>query len=223
MTAQAQQYIPVSEEEFADLQREYADAMAAQQADPRMQASHTTIGGLQNDDNLIKWQLEVDSILERIEHMLRGDRPKVINGSLIFVPPEKVEDRILNEFGIGEVMRILSLYLNRNTILSNYDENTINWKILDLGKELADLFFLKYEAFGLDTLEKRKLYPMLIKEIIDPVHSAYLRALNGGERESLRMARQINQQETIIPPGYNQYGQQVEHKKNIFKPWTWIG
>ena len=42
-------------------------------------------------------------------------------------------------------MNIMSFYLNRNTILSNYDETTINWKVYDFGYELVDLIFTRYE------------------------------------------------------------------------------
>ena len=144
--------------EGSSLQQSYQQALQQQQQDPRQLASNTLISGLQNQDNLIKWQLELDSILERVEHMLRGDKPKFIGGNLIFVPPTDPKQIILNDFGVAEIMRILSMYLNRNTILSNYDEETINWKVFDFGNEIVDLIYLKYEAMGLDGLEKRKLY-----------------------------------------------------------------
>jgi len=154
--------------------------------------SHSFFPGI-NDENLIRWQLELDSILERIEHMLRGDRPKTENGSIIWRTPDKEEEKIFNEFGVAEIMRVLCNYVNRNTILSNYREEVINAKMLDLGNELADLIFLKYEDMGLNTLSKRKLYPIIVREMVDVVHSSYLRALHGGERESLREARTVNQ------------------------------
>lgn len=163
--------------------------------------SNTLVAGLANQDNLIKWQLELDSILERIEHILRGDRPKVHNGNLIFVEAKEESDMIFNDHGVAEIMRILSMYLNRNTILSNYDIDTIYWKVLDFGNEVSDLIFLKYFEMGLNTLDKRKRYPMIVHELIDTVHSAYLRALHGGERDSLRQARTISQSEQLTPIG----------------------
>jgi len=235
-------------------QQSYIEAMQEQQEDPRQYASNTLVAG-GDDQNLVQWQLELDSILERIEHMLRGDKPKFVNGSLIFSPPKSNEERIFTEFGIGEIMRILSMYLNRNTILSNYDEDTINWKVYDFGKEVSDQIYLKYEVmfatmtmedcfqkifdtdahlikisekkwiyekeqpdgsksliqltpeelalvlkeFRTQKLEKRKLYPMIVRQLVDIVHSAYLRALNGGERLSLHEARSVHQNETFIP------------------------
>jgi len=134
--------------------------------------------------------------------MLRGDKIHLQDGNMIWSLAVTEEEKVLNEFGVAEIMRILSMYLNRNTILSNYDEDTINEKMMDFGFELADLFYLKYEVMGLSTLEKRKLYPMLVRQIVDTIHSSYLRALHGGERESLREARHITQSDQI-----SQYGQ----------------
>ena len=207
----------------------------------------------QNQDNLIKWQLELDNILERAEHILRGDKLEFdSNRNLIWHRNNNPDDNILNEYGVSEVMRILSMYLNRNTILSDYEPEEIDVKVLDFGREVNDMFYMKSEEMGLDVsferafqilyrttarvmfsdegikvisilesgellfqllspvqiheivvyrsrvaLEKRKNYPMLIREIVDIVHSAYKRALRGGEKRSLREARTITQSENI--------------------------
>ena len=185
----------------------------------------------QGDDNsnLIEWQLEMDNILERIDHLLRGHTLKFDKeGNLTWQEPKDNKMRVFNEYGVQEILRILSMYLNRNTILSNYDEETIKLKVYDLGYELTDLIYLKYEDMGLNTPGKMKLYPMIVREIVDNVHSAYLRALHGGERDSLRQARFISQTEPIanqmgggsmnpmVTPGsFNQ------QKFNILKPGTW--
>jgi hypothetical protein len=256
----------------SQLAQSYNQAMQRQQADARNFASNTLVSGQGLNQNLIQWQLELDSILERVEHMLRGDKPKFVNGSLIFVSPENDEDRIFTDFGVSEIMRVLSMYLNRNTILSNYDEETINWKVLDFGNEIADLIYLKYEMMfsiptyescakkilGIDiiktnegwvvqegeefliigqehlnlinaerrkqALEKRKLYPIIVRELVDCVHSAYLRALNGGERLSLHESRSVQQSETIMPGvQFNMNGQPVMRERSILNPMRWFG
>lgn len=256
----------------SQLAQSYNQAMQRQQADARNFASNTLVSGQGLNQNLIQWQLELDSILERVEHMLRGDKPRFINGSLIFVSPENDEDRIFTDFGVSEIMRVLSMYLNRNTILSNYDEETINWKVLDFGNEIADLIYLKYEMMfsiptyescakkilGIDViktnegwvvqegeeflfvgqehlnlinaerrkqaLEKRKLYPIIVRELVDCVHSAYLRALNGGERLSLHESRSVQQSETIMPGvQFNMQGQPVMRERSILNPMRLFG
>ena len=112
--AEIQEAVKEIEQENNSLQSSYARTQANTQP---VQSSNTLVTGQMNQDNLIKWQLELDSILERIEHILRGDKPTMINGNMVFVSPNKEEDKIFNDYGVAEIMRILTMYLNRNTIL----------------------------------------------------------------------------------------------------------
>jgi hypothetical protein len=238
------------------IEEQHGQAMQQQRASyPSMNTMQSAFAP-QNQDNLIKWQLELDNILERAEHILRGDKLEFEHGNLVWKRNHNPDENILNEYGVAEVMRILSMYLNRNTILSDYEPEEINTKVLDFGRELNDLFFMKYEEMGLDVsferafqilyrtsdkimfsdigiwaiislpdgqilfkmlaqaqideitlfrnriaLEKRKNYPMLIRELVDIIHSSYKRALRGGEKRSLREARTITQNENIQGQG----------------------
>lgn len=173
------------------------------------------------DQNLIQYQLELDNILERVEHLLRGDELKFDSrGNITWEKPKDTSKSIFNEYGVQEIMRILSLYLNRNTILSNYDEETINVKVFDFGNEIADLIYMKSEEMGLDNAEKRKLYSIIVRQLVDTVHSTYLRALGGGERQSLHEARHVHQTQPLSnQPVYPSIGR--EKKFSLIKPWTW--
>jgi len=173
-----------------------------------------------NDDNLIRYQLDLRQELDRIYHLLRGDQIKEDEeGNIIYVEPEKENLKPFNEFGVQLIMNVLSFYLNRNTILSNYDSDTILWKVYDFGRELADLIFNRYEEMGMDTYEKMKMYPMIIKELVDSVHSAYLRAWRGGERDSLKTARVVTQN---ISPPQQSYPSLVQPRKfSVWSPSTW--
>jgi len=187
----------IREVEQEELQKSY-DTTRMQ--DPRAFSQHSPFApALQ--ENLIKWQLELDNILERAEHILRGDVLSSEQGHLIWKKSDNPKSNILNEYGVQEVMRILSMYLNRNTILSDYEKSEIYEVVHDFAKELNDLMFMKYEEMGLTTLEKRKNYPMLMREMTDIVLSAYKRALDGGERRSLREARQVTQTEPLSSGG----------------------
>ena len=71
-------------------------------------------------------------------------------------------------------------------------------------------------------LGKMKMYPMICRELIDSVHSAYLRAWKGGERQSLREARTVTQTDSI---GRQQNYPMVSQpkKKHWFNPFSWGG
>ncbi len=236
----------------------------------------------ENEQNLIKWQLDLREDLDRLYHLLKGDILKEVDGEIDYVEPKDPNNKPFNEFGVQLLMNIMMFYLNRNTILSNYDLKTIEWKVLDFGITLSDLIFNKYhemmntmdtkkfveELIGKPVTElpngkfvtsiktiikdgkveivqlelgdsvkelvedelqlhianKLKLYPMINQELVDMVHSAYLRAYNGGERESLRTARTVTQTE---PLGRNIYGggqapiPQVNVRRRWYNPTSW--
>jgi hypothetical protein len=225
-----------------------------------------------SEDNLIRWQLDLKEDLEKVYHLLRGD---VVSedekGNVVYKEAKDDDLKPFNDFGIQLIMNCLSFYLNRNTLLSNYDEETINWKILDFGNEISDLILCRYkdmmittsfekefkkeygvdceklpnknyavkidgqymyldsgvieyirEKLALHLNNKVELYPMIVLELIDTVHSAYLRALDGGERTSLREARVVNQTEQIGQHNQMMMPQQQQKQRRLFHPSTWV-
>lgn len=173
-----------------------------------------------NDPNLITWQLELDNILERIEHLLRGDELMTDEqGNVAYVTPEDKSLIILNEYGVKLIMNVISFYLNRNTILSNYDVERIFEILYDLGIVLSDLIYINYEKMGMDSTEKKSRYPLLVMNILNTIESAYNRALSGGERESLRSARIVTQSIPMNQQGM--MGMGAKKSWSMFKPSTW--
>ena len=170
------------------------------------------------EDNLIRWQLDLKEDLDRIHHLLKGDTIEEIgSGDVVYVPATEDGLKPFNEFGVQLIMNILQFYLNRNTLLSNYNEETINWKVYEFGLDISDLVHNRYQEMGMDTKDKIKMYPMVVRELVDTVHSAYLRALRAGERESLRTARTVTQTDAV---GDMQMGMQ-KPSKSLWKPSTW--
>ncbi len=176
----------------------------------------------QSQDNLVVFQLELDNILERIEHLLKGDiLTEDKDGNFIYTTPQDKSLILLNQYGSQLIVSVISSYLNRNTILSNYKEERIYEILYDLGNELADLIYINYEKMGLDSKEKQSRFPLIVMSILNMVESAYNRALQGNELESLRSARVVTQSQPL--------GQQVSYSQpqpksgfslNPFKRWT---
>lgn len=176
-------------------------------------------------DNIVTYQLELDNILKRIEHVLRGDvLTQFGSDNWIWMKNPKPEAIILNEFGVQEIMNVLSTYINRNTILSNYTKPEINEIMYNLAVELTDLIFMKYELMGFDTEHKRKNYFIIVTQIVDMVRSTYTRAIDGKERESLRRMVSVNQSQPI--GSYNQEmpsSPDAYSRKSVFNPKRWFG
>lgn len=184
--------------------------------------NQTALFSMPTEENLIRWQLDLKEDLNRIYHLLKGNQPyEDKDGSIKYRDAGDDQLKPFNDKGVNLIMNIMTFYLNRNTLLSNYDAATIDWKVRDFMEELIDLIYNKYEEMGMDSPDKIKLYPMVVLELTDSVHSAYLRAYRGMERESLRTARTVTQMD---PVGGQQrpYGTEKAKKFSIFKPTSWV-
>lgn len=220
--------------------------------------------GNPENENLIKWQLDLEEYLDKVYHLLKGHQIKQdAEGNLIYAEPEDEDLKPFNEFGTHLVMNLIQFYLNRNTILSNYSDDEIKCKVLDFGIRLSDLIHNRYEDMMMTTnfeTEFAKLYPDLILErdekgkmfyilnekkflvdeemteavnrrldehilgklkmaeiicgaIVDNVHSAFNRALNGQELKSLREARTVSQSDN----GQRMPNYPVVNQRGLFK------
>lgn len=190
--------VAISELEKEDLQK---GINPTGKKDPRSFAQQSSFSSKGFTDDIVKWQLELNDILERAEHILRGDVVEFKEGHVIWSKNPNPDENCLNEFGVKIIMQVMANYINRNTILSDYEQDEINYKVYDLGRELSNLIFMKYEEMGLNTEDKRKEYPMLVRKMVDIVHSSYKRALKGGERRSLREMIQIQQTHSSMAQG----------------------
>lgn len=220
------------------------------------------------DLNVIEFQLDLKEELDKIYHLLKGDIiERTEDGGEIWVESKDDRMKILSDYGVKQLMNSIYFYINKNTLLSNYDETTIYWKVRDFGIEIADLMFNRYESFfsypspeelfnqmitlisnNIESFEhilirapdgqvfideyklynkclqwskeelqsKLRHYPTIIMNLVNSIHSTYLRALNGEERESLR------KQMSIIQSLSNNTQQANNPSKfSIIKPSTW--
>ena len=158
------------------------------------------------DKGMAEEQLDLSEDIAMIENLLRGRIIKrTEQGVEYWSDPEDESQKILNEYGVRLIMKTIIFYLSKRRLLSNYTVEEINFKMLDFTEELSDLIFMKYREMGLDTPDKRKCYPMLVREIQDAVHDVYLRALGGKERDSIRKHWNLNEQ-VGMPMSNNQRG-----------------
>ena len=186
-----------------------------------MQQGVSTMFASEENENLVRWQLDIKEELERIEHLLKKHVPKTDEqGNEYFDEPKK-EDQLFNEWGVNEILNILNWYLCKNIILSNFSIEEVQIRCHQFGEELNDFVFNNYEKMGLDNKDKIKHYPMVIVNIINTVEAAYHRAMAGGERESLRTARSIVQSENLSRIG-NMNPVMQQPKRQFLRPQTWF-
>ena len=194
-------------------------------ADPRTN-SQTSAFATGKMDDIARYQLELNDILEQTEHILNGDIVKWEGGMKIWKPNPEPHKNPFNDEGIRKIMLELQNYINRHIILGDYEEEDINKIMTDYGKKLTDLIFMKYEEMGMDTEEKRQEYASIVMNLVNLVYASYSRAKDGAERRSLR--EMINIQGSYqSQQGFGNYGESGmnsggERKRSLLNPMRYI-
>lgn len=186
----------------------------------RMSQAVATMFSADEEQNLVKYQLDIEKELVRIERLLRKQIAVKDPKTHAVHYEDNPDNQLFNEKGINEVLNILSWYLSKSLILSCYTDEQIDHIMEQFGEELIDFLYTNMEDFGMDTPDKKKHYPMVTMNIINVVDATYRRALYGRELDSLKTARIVNQTE---PLGHNQMYPQIKSRFNILKPSTWKG
>lgn len=110
------------------------------------------------DKSMLKEQLDLGEDLTRIDYLLRGYQLIVQeDGSTKWEEPVNKDLVVLSDYGVQMIRDSIAWYINKNTLLSNYDEETILEKMEDFASDLNDDIYMSYEkAFQYPTLDECK-------------------------------------------------------------------
>lgn len=206
----------ITEIEREELQDSYNSTQSRPQAYSQ-QSSFITKG---DNNDIVRLQLELNDLLEKTDHLLKGDIVRFENGETRWDKNPNPDNNPLNDFGVNQFMKFLSMLNNRGKILSDYEEKEIALRTKEFGKALNNFIFMKYEELGMDNEEKRKEYEMLVLTMTDLVESAFKRALKGGERRSLREMINVNQS-NALPQNYPMQSM-IPPSRSILNPMRYI-
>jgi hypothetical protein len=230
--------VKLSQSDIADLKRQgYSDAdiskaigeiekdemtgSAGTKKDPRTN-SQTSAFSSKNMDDIARYQLELNDLLEQTEHILKGDVVAWVEGMKIWQENPNPIKNPLNAEGIRKIMLDLQYYINRHIILGDYEENDIAKIMKDYGKKVNDLIFMKYEEMGMDTEEKRQEYASVVMNIVNLVYGSYARAKDGGERRSLREMISIQQSHQSQGAGVQQAMGGQPKSRGVLNPMRYV-
>ncbi len=159
--------------------------------------------------------LEVDSkkIMDKLNNLKLSDH------GYKYIQVVDEGKKPLNDYGVAELMRIMSTYITKETFLSRYTEDRINEILGDLGNELNKFMYSNYEKMGMDTKFKESKYALIILNLLHVVESCYRRALGGSEQQHL-ITKSIVTNQGI--GGYNSpQNPMLKQKFNPLRPKTW--
>ena len=139
---------------------------------------------------------------------------------LKYVTKEVVDETKVNlsDYGVSEIMNILSMYVTKETFLSYYKEERINEILADVGDELNKFLFINGRKMGLNTEYKKTKYPIMVLTVLHAIESAYRRSIGGNENKNTITKAMISQDLSSRVGDFNQIR---PPRKNLLKPSTW--
>lgn len=150
--------------------------------------------GKSKDHNFLHLQISTVEMLTSLEHFYRGDfqapDPK---GRMVWKKQTNTELITFNEFGITSMMEIVSKYIDKNTILSDYNQERIYEILGDLGDDLVLFLLCNYEKMGMDTYFKKTKFRILITTTLHIIESTYRRALRSKTLEEVNQSKVVGQ------------------------------
>ena len=135
----------------------------------------------ERERGLAETQLDVTEIISKIYHLLQQDVWREDDQGIGSWKPVKPVERTLTDWGVDRIMQVTNFYVNKNNLLSNYDEKQINRLMLRFVKEINDLVLLKYQLLFrqptfeecktilLDRIEGKKQLKMFAYEILGKI------------------------------------------------------
>jgi hypothetical protein len=113
----------------------------------------------QEEKGMISEQLDVSDILDNMYYLLKGFVLKrdESTGVMSWHKPDNNDMIILSDYGVNYILGAVQWYVNKNTLLSNYEEEVICEKMDDFATTLSDNIFMDYEnMFCYPTLQDCK-------------------------------------------------------------------
>lgn len=159
-----------------------------------MTSAMSSIGQGSKDSNFLHLQISTEKMLEKLEHFYRGDVLKDLGQGQVKWIAQKNKDLVtFNEYGVTSLMEVVTKYIDRNTILSNYSEQRIYEIMGDLGEDLVLFILCNYRKIGMDTYFKKTKFRIIITTTLHIIESTYRRAIRGKTLEETNQSRVIGQ------------------------------
>lgn len=138
--------------------------------------------------NLIKWQLDYEGDLKRLKNEWAGRVPEMKQEGVVWVKKLKPK---MNEEGLNTVIPYVRSMISKSP-LSNLTEEEVNKICLTVGRNIADVLFLKYDLFEID----KNFLSIIVDQATDFVYIVLKRAQDEGERHFLKETSHVTEVHT---------------------------
>lgn len=146
-------------------------------------------GPISKDRDFMQWLFNFkEEVVGPLVHIWRGEE-EIEPG--LWQQQKNVNDRliIMNEKGITWCTSFIASYINAVYVVSNYDENAMNWTMRKVGRIVWNSLSKRYEEFQIKKID----IPRVANEIISKVHAILLGARGDGFRRFFMSTHHIDE------------------------------
>ena len=143
---------------------------------------------ISKDRDFMQWLFNFkEEVVGPLVHIWRGEEE--VNPGDWKLPKTKDPLIIMNERGITWCSSYIASFVNAVYVVSNYDENAMNWTMRKAGRVVWNSLARRYEEFGLRKID----IPRVAMEIISKIHAILLGARGDGFRKFFTMTHHIDE------------------------------
>lgn len=126
-------------------------------------------GVAQQNADLVRWQLDSEDLLVKIENMLRGN---------VWTGREwlKKGKQLMNDHGIRSFITFLSGFCHKGIITSIFTKDEIDARMKIIGDDIAEFMYLNSEEYAINLNDQKVIWDIVVCGQIEPI---YRRATNG--------------------------------------------
>ena len=123
---------------------------------------------ISKDRDFMQWLFNFkEEVVGPLVHIWRGEEE--VNPGDWKLPKTKDPLIIMNERGITWCSSYIASFVNAVYVVSNYDENAMNWTMRKAGRVVWNSLARRYEEFGLRKID----IPRVAMEIISKIHNLF--------------------------------------------------
>jgi len=144
---------------------------------------------ISKDRDFMQWLFNFkEEVVSPLIHIWRGEYE--VNPGEWRKPINPADQLVMmNEKGIIWCTSRLSNFINAGYVVSNYDENAMNWTMRKEGKVIWNSLARRYEEFGIRKID----IPVVAFEIISKIHAILLGARGDGFRKFFMSTHHVDE------------------------------
>lgn len=149
------------------------------------------LGGAHSTEGSLRYQIETSNILEELEHGLKAEVPILDQNTntISWQKPKGVEP-LINQRGVNNVITLLRIRLTKIFVLSELEQESIEWMTINLGQTLIDDLYFNWAEYG---IKDTAAASMIVALVCDTVFATLRKGYKGNYQKFISRTQSVQE------------------------------